>query len=77
HSMVRGRPTEVEYLNGEIVMLGKTLQVPTPANAFVVALMERVTSERRHLTRREIDEAWRESTSRQAALDTSDRDADV
>ncbi|MGZ5138834.1 MAG: ketopantoate reductase family protein, partial [Burkholderiales bacterium] len=76
-SMVRGRPTEVEYLNGEIVMLGKTLQVPTPANAFVVALMERVTSERRHLTRREIDEAWRESTSRQAALDTSDRDADV
>jgi len=62
-SVVRGRPTEVEYLNGEIVMLGTALQVPTPANALVVALMERVTSEGRHLTRREIDEAWQQSIS--------------
>lgn len=33
----RGRPTEIEALNGEIVALGRRVGVPTPVNVAVVA----------------------------------------
>lgn len=56
--LARGRPTEIEYLNGEIVRMGQALRVPTPLNELVVALMQRVASERRHLAPREIEEAF-------------------
>jgi len=59
-SVARGQPTEIEYLNGEVVRLGKELQVPTPLNALAVALMQRVTSGRRYLAVREIEEAFQE-----------------
>jgi 2-dehydropantoate 2-reductase len=32
-SLVRGRPLEVDWLNGEIVLLGASQGVPTPANS--------------------------------------------
>jgi 2-dehydropantoate 2-reductase len=32
-SLVRGRPLEVDWLNGEIVLLGTLHGIPTPANA--------------------------------------------
>jgi 2-dehydropantoate 2-reductase len=32
-SLVRGRPLEVDWLNGEIVLLGAEHGVPTPVNA--------------------------------------------
>lgn len=60
-SVARGRPTEIEYLNGEIVRLGKELHVSAPLNELVLTLMQRVTSERRYLTAREIDDAFRQS----------------
>ena len=31
-SLARGRPVEVDYLNGEIVLLGRLHGVPTPVN---------------------------------------------
>ena len=31
-SLVRGLPVEVDYLNGEIVLLGRLHDVPTPVN---------------------------------------------
>lgn len=37
--LVRGRPTEVEYLNGEVVALAKQHGVPAPVNERVVALV--------------------------------------
>lgn len=58
-SVARGRPTEIEYLNGEIVRIGKELHVSTPLNEFVVTLMQRVTAEARYLSPREIEEAFR------------------
>jgi 2-dehydropantoate 2-reductase len=58
-SVARARPTEIEYLNGEIVRLGRELQVATPLNELVVGLMQRVAAERRHLSAREIEAAWR------------------
>jgi 2-dehydropantoate 2-reductase len=61
-SVARGRPTEIEYLNGEIVRLGRALRVPTPGNELVLALLERVAAGRRHLTAREIEEAAQSAT---------------
>lgn len=58
-SVARGRPTEIDYLNGEIVRTGRELRVATPLNELVVRLLQRVVAERRHLTPREIEEASR------------------
>jgi 2-dehydropantoate 2-reductase len=54
-SVARGRPTEVDYLNGEIVRLGRELGVPTPLNQLALKLMQRVSATGRHLTARGID----------------------
>jgi 2-dehydropantoate 2-reductase len=46
-SLVRGAgSTEVDYLNGEIVLLGRTLNVPTPVNRAVQVLAGRAAAER-------------------------------
>jgi hypothetical protein len=36
------RPTEIGYLNGEVVQLGRRLAVPTPLNTRVVELVHQV-----------------------------------
>ncbi len=41
-SLKRARSTEIDYLNGEIVALGKQLGRPTPYNTTVVDLVHRV-----------------------------------
>ncbi len=41
-SLRRGRPTEIDYLNGEIVRRGRELGVPTSRNARVVELVHEV-----------------------------------
>ena len=58
-SVARGRPTEIEYLNGEIVRTGRELNVPTPLNELVMRLLQKVVVEGRHLAAREIEEASR------------------
>lgn len=41
-SIVRSSPTEIDYLNGEIVALGETVGHPTPYNARMVRLVHEV-----------------------------------
>ncbi len=41
-SLRRGRPTEIDYLNGEIVRLGTETGIPTPLNATLVELVRAV-----------------------------------
>ena len=41
-SLRRNRPTEIDYLNGEVVDLGKRIGTPTPLNAKIVELVHRV-----------------------------------
>jgi 2-dehydropantoate 2-reductase len=36
----RGRPSEIDFINGAIVALGKKYGLPTPVNAFVVAMIK-------------------------------------
>ena len=38
-SLCKGQPTEIDYLNGEIVQLGEELGIPTPYNGKIVALI--------------------------------------
>src|SRR5919198_5028836 len=45
-SILRGRPSEVDYLNGEIVRLGQRLGIPTPFNSHIVDVVHAV--ERSH-----------------------------
>jgi len=41
-SLRRGRPTEIDYLNGEIVRLGNQIGMATPYNSTVVAVVQEV-----------------------------------
>jgi 2-dehydropantoate 2-reductase len=41
-SLRRGRPSEIDYLNGEIVRLGAEHGIPTPANARIVDLIHTI-----------------------------------
>jgi 2-dehydropantoate 2-reductase len=49
-SIRRGKTTEVDYLNGEIVDLGKKKGIPTPANSLMVELVHQVEATGRFLT---------------------------
>jgi len=41
-SLRRGRPTEIEYLNGEIVRLGQQVGMATPWNSRIVDVVREV-----------------------------------
>jgi len=49
-SIKRGKSTEVDYLNGEIVSLGKRMGIPTPVNSLMVELVHKVESTGKFLT---------------------------
>ena len=56
-SIRRGRPTEIDYLNGEVVRLGRQVNVPTPINLAMVELVHQVESGDRFLSTDEIRRA--------------------
>lgn len=49
-SIKRGKNTEIDYLNGEIVALGKKLGIPTPYNTTVVNMVHQVEATGKFLT---------------------------
>jgi 2-dehydropantoate 2-reductase len=49
-SIKRGRSTEVDYMNGEIVNLGKKVGIPTPVNSLMVGLVHQVETTGKFLT---------------------------
>jgi 2-dehydropantoate 2-reductase len=49
-SIRRGRSTEIDYLNGEIVNLGKQKDIPTPLNSLIVELVHQVETTGKFLT---------------------------
>jgi 2-dehydropantoate 2-reductase len=49
-SIKRGKSTEVDYLNGEIVNLGKKKGIPTPVNSLMVELVHQVETTGKFLT---------------------------
>ncbi len=53
-SLRRGRPTEIDYLNGEIVRLGRQAGLPTPYNSKVVEIVKEVERSRQFQTADEL-----------------------
>ncbi len=49
-SIKRGKSTEIDYLNGEIVNLGKKKYIPTPANSLMVELVHQIETTGKFLT---------------------------
>jgi ketopantoate reductase len=49
-SLQRRRPTEIDYLNGEVVRLGEQMGHPTPVNRTIVELVRRVERTGRFLS---------------------------
>jgi 2-dehydropantoate 2-reductase len=49
-SIKRGKSTEVDYMNGEIVNLGKKKGIPTPVNSLIVGLVHQVETAGKFLT---------------------------
>jgi 2-dehydropantoate 2-reductase len=49
-SIKRGKRTEVDYMNGEIVNLGKKNGIPTPVNSLIVGLVHEVETTGKSLT---------------------------
>jgi 2-dehydropantoate 2-reductase len=49
-SIKRGKTTEVDYMNGEIVNLGKKMGVPTSVNSLMVELVHQVETTRKFLS---------------------------
>lgn len=48
-SLERGKPTEIDFLNGYIVAKGQQYNVPTPINARVVQLIHEIEAGKRHI----------------------------
>ena len=59
-SIQRGRPTEIDYLNGEIVELGKRHGEVTPLNAKIVDLVHQVERTGQFLSVEEIRRVFRQ-----------------
>ncbi len=53
-SIRRGRPSEIDYINGEFVTLARDHNHAAPLNEMLVGLVHRVERTGRHLTRREL-----------------------
>ncbi len=49
-SLKRGRPTEIDYLNGEIVRLGRQTGIPTPLNSAVTDIVKDIEKTGRFYT---------------------------
>ena len=58
-SIQRGRPTEIDYLNGEITELGKRYGEATPLNSRMVELVHQVERTGQFLSVEEIRQAFR------------------
>lgn len=54
-SLERGRPTEVDYLNGYVVSRGREKGVPTPLHEAVVSMIKDIEAGRRTLTLANLD----------------------
>ncbi len=41
-SIRKGKKTEIDYINGEFVKLGKEMNIPTPHNSKVIELIHKI-----------------------------------
>lgn len=53
-SIKRGRPSEIDFINGEIVRLGKEKNIATPLNEKIVQMVKNVEKTKKFLTPEEV-----------------------
>jgi 2-dehydropantoate 2-reductase len=49
-SLMRGKPTEIDYLNGFVMMRGREHNIPTPANNIIVDLVKDIEQGKRPIS---------------------------
>jgi 2-dehydropantoate 2-reductase len=54
----KGRPTEIDYMNGYVVRKGRELGIPTPLSAEMVRLVKEVEQGKRHPDHRAVAEVF-------------------
>jgi 2-dehydropantoate 2-reductase len=55
-SLERGRPTEIDYLNGYVVEQARPVGVPTPVNARIVQLIKEIEAGTRSISPQNLDD---------------------
>ena len=55
-SLERGKPTEIDYLNGYIVRNGEKTGVPTPMNQMIVTMIHEIELKKRPITLKNFDD---------------------
>jgi len=60
-SILRGKPTEIDYLNGEIVKLGQKMGISTPYNSKVVELVREVEKTHKFFSPDDLEKIFREA----------------
>ena len=53
-SILRGKASEIDFINGEVTLIADNLHEPAPLNKKVVALVHRVEEEKRFFSTEEI-----------------------
>ena len=59
HDIVKGRPTEIDWLNGYVIRRGKDAGIPTPVNEVVYRLVKEVEEGKLKYSSDNIDTAYR------------------
>jgi len=58
HDLERGQNTEVDFLNGKILMLGEITGIPTPANRKLVEVVKEIEDRKRPLSPENLSVIW-------------------
>lgn len=57
-SLERGKPTEIDYMNGYILDNGKKFAVPTPVNDKIIAIVKDIENGRRNISQGNFDDPF-------------------
>lgn len=57
-SLERGKPTEIDFLNGYIVMNSRAYEVPVPVNDKIVSMIKEIEEDKRRITLENFDDPF-------------------
>jgi len=61
--IIKGRPTEIEWLNGYVIRRGKEAGIPTPANEVILSLVKEIEDGKLRYSPANIDTAYQSITA--------------
>jgi len=57
-SLERGKPTEIDFLNGYIVMKGRAYEVPVLVNDKIVSMIKEIEEDKRRIALENFDDPF-------------------